>query len=182
MGLRFRKITENDLEMILKWRTRPEITRYMYTDIPYDMQNQTEWFGKIRNDVSRRDWIVQADGTDAGVVSIYKIDYTNYKCEWGFYMDPSAAKGKGVGNHVALNIQDYVFEKLGLHKLCGEIMADNTLVVKWHQLLGATLEGKRKQHIFKNGQFHDVIVSGLLKKDWEDKIKNKLDYIRGVFE
>jgi len=182
MRLQFRKIFKEDLEMILKWRTHPEITRYMYTDIPYDMQNQRNWFGRISNDVSRRDWIVQADGVDVGVVSLYKIDYTNYKCEWGFYMNPAAAHGKGVGNHVALNIQEYVFDKLGMNKLCGEIMAENVLVVKWHQLLGATLEGKRKQHIFKNGHFHDVVVSGLLKYDWENKIKNKLDYIRGVFE
>ena len=39
----FRKISENDLLMILGWRTNPEVTRYMSTDIEYNLEKQINW-------------------------------------------------------------------------------------------------------------------------------------------
>jgi len=40
----FNKIKDNNLEMILKWRTRKDITKYMNTDIEYNIENQRKWF------------------------------------------------------------------------------------------------------------------------------------------
>jgi hypothetical protein len=42
--MKFRKVREQDLELILKWLTRPEVTRYMYTDVEYDMEKHTAPF------------------------------------------------------------------------------------------------------------------------------------------
>ena len=45
--INFRKITEDDLTLILRWRTDPEVTRYMSTDIEFDLEKQTNWFKQI---------------------------------------------------------------------------------------------------------------------------------------
>ena len=36
--------------MLLDWRTRPEVTRFLNTDIENDMKNQLRWFDKIKKD------------------------------------------------------------------------------------------------------------------------------------
>ncbi len=42
MGLVLRKISENDLEMIMKWRMMPEVTKYMYTDPQLTIDGQKD--------------------------------------------------------------------------------------------------------------------------------------------
>ena len=75
-----------------------------------------------------------------------------------------------------LNIHQYVFEDLGLNKLCCEVFAWNEIVIKIHQKYGSKIEGSRKAHIFKNGKYHDIVEMAILKKDWRERIKGKFDY------
>ena len=45
--LKFRKVKKENLEQILKWRTLPEVTRYMYSDIKYDIDDQKKWLVEL---------------------------------------------------------------------------------------------------------------------------------------
>jgi len=40
MPFTFRPPTVADAEMLLDWRTRPEITRFMFTDLEQDVEGQ----------------------------------------------------------------------------------------------------------------------------------------------
>ena len=46
----FRKISKNDLPLILRWRTDPEVTRYMSTDIEFDLEKQTNLTFTLNNE------------------------------------------------------------------------------------------------------------------------------------
>jgi len=181
MELIFRKIEENDLELILKWRTMPEVSQYMYSDFKPDMQKQKEWYRKISNDLTTKYWIITVDGEDVGVVNLVDIDLHNSRCNWGFYLGSLNVRGKGVGKSVELNILDYVFTTLKLNKLCGEVFVSNTNVIRMHEKNGSIVEGTRRQHIFKNGEFLDIVEMGITREDWENNIKDKLEYTKGDF-
>ena len=66
---------------------------------------------------------------------------------------------------------------LKFNKLVSEVLAFNEIIIKIHQRFGSKIEGTLRQHIFKNGKYHDVIVLGILKEEWE-KIKDKHKYIK----
>jgi UDP-4-amino-4,6-dideoxy-N-acetyl-beta-L-altrosamine N-acetyltransferase len=182
MVIHFRNILEQDLAMILAWRILPEVTMYMYTDVEPDMEKHRRWYRNIGTDPYRADWIINVDGEDVGVVSIVKIDPVHRRCEWGYYLAAPGVRGKGVGKSVELNILTYLFEKLGLNKLCCEVFAFNEMVVTIHQKYGSKVEGMRRAQIFKNGKFHDIVEMGILKSDWRDNIKNKIEYTVGEFD
>ena len=42
--IEFKRLKEEHLEMVLNWRTQPDVTKYMATDIEYDMEKQKQWF------------------------------------------------------------------------------------------------------------------------------------------
>ena len=178
MHLRFRTITTDDLSMILTWRTDPGITQYMYTDVEYDLEKQRQWFRGISSDSRRLDWIINVDGEDVGLVSILRIDPVHQRCEWAYYLASPSVRGKGVGKNVELNVLAYVFETLKLNKLCCEVFAFNELVIKIHEKYGSRVEGNRRQHILKNGQFHDVVEMGILRSEWESNIKERIPFVR----
>lgn len=73
------------------------------------------------------------------------------------------------------NLYDYVFDVLGMNKLEGEIFSFNKNVLRIHQMCGSNIEGELREHIFKNGNYYDVTVTGILKEEWQ-KIKSQYDY------
>lgn len=182
MEILFRKVKESDLEVILNWRTMPEVSRYMYTDFEPSMVRQRNWFEAICRDDSRKDWVIRVDGENVGLVWLVRINDVNKRCEWAYYLGSPNVRGKGIGRNVELNILEYVFETLKLNKLCCEVFVSNEKVIAIHEKYGSRTEGTRREHIFKNGEFHDIVEMGILKNDWEREIKGQLEFVRARFE
>ena len=112
MNLRLRQITASDLEMVLEWRTMPKVSRYMFSDIEPDMDQQRAWSDRIQGDDSRHDWIIEVDGSDVEVVS-RRGSTTRTRCEWAYYLASPEVRGRGIGRAVELNILEFVFDVLG---------------------------------------------------------------------
>lgn len=175
MVLLLRKITEDDLERIMNWRMIPEVTRYMYTDPQLTIEDQKRWFKIISQDDTSRYWIVQAGQVSIGVVSITQVDTRNQHCCWGHYIAEPSFRGKGLWKIIECNIYDYVFDHLKLNKLWCEVFTFNEKAIAIHQKLGSEVEGILKQHIYKNGVFHDVARIGITKDKW-NQIRNEFEY------
>ena len=173
MNIEFCQIYEEHLDFLRIWRTSPEVTKYLYTDPKITHEQQKRWYEKIKEDPSRRDWIIKVDDKFVGNVYLYNIDLVNKRCSWSYYLGETSIRGKGIGKQIELNILSYIFDNLNLNKLCCEVLAFNDLVVKIHQKYGSKIEGRLRKHIYKNGQFQDVIVMGILKEEW-DEIKEEL--------
>lgn len=182
MNLRFRKINEDDQEMIRTWRMLPDVTKYMYTDPEITLENQLAWHNKTKIDPSKKYWIINADNEDVGLVGIYDIDRHNRKCEWAYYLASPSVRGKGIGRSVEFNIQDYVFNVLDLNKLCCEVFTWNEAVIGMHEKYGSSIEGTRRDHIFKNGEFFDIVEMGLLRRHWKENIEGRFEYTKAMID
>lgn len=161
------------LEEVRLWRMSREVSQYMYTDPILTPEGQKEWFEKNKFDKTKRNWIVNVDGIDVGLVSLYDIDQKNKRCFWAYYLAAPSVRGKGVGGAIELNILKYVFEVINLNKLCCEVLAFNTKVIDIHKKYGSTIEGIFRDHVLKNNQFYDVVRLAILKSEWENEIKYK---------
>ena len=139
MDLIFRNIEEEDLEMIMNWRTNSAVSDYMYTDFEPDLQKQMEWYKKISNDQSQKYWIINADNEDEGVVWLFNIDQTNKRSDWAYYLGSPNVRGKGIGKNVELNMLEYVFNEINLNKLCCEVFVSNKIVIKIHEKYGSII-------------------------------------------
>ena len=176
-----RPILEGELEMIMHWRMLPNITKFMYSDPVLTLETQLEWFQKSKYDTGNIHFMIEYDNKPVGILNITDIDRSHQRCEWGYYI---AAKEKpSLKQILALewNLYDYVFYTLGLNKVCGEVFAFNKAVIRMHQMCGSTIEGTRKNHIYKNGQFYDVVEMGICKDDWE-QIRSRYHYEKIPFQ
>lgn len=182
MRLLFRNIIEADLQMIMEWRTNPDVSKYMFTDFKPDIEQQRAWFERIRGDDTQKQWVINCDNVDVGLASISNINPTHRRCDWAYYLGSASVRGKGIGKNIELNVLDYVFGSLKLNKLCGEIYLANEMVIGIHKKYGSRIEGTRRQHIFKDGRFHDVVEMGILREDWERNVKGRIEYTRAVIE
>lgn len=182
MDIRLRKIEKEDLEKIMMWRMQPSVTYYMNTDPKLTMSDQLIWFENISQSKDCMYWIMVADGVDIGVFSLIDIDYTNKRCAWQWYIGEEDFRGKGIAKRIQLNLYDYVFYTLGMHRLYSHILALNTHeIVNVHKRCGYIEEGMMKDHVCKNGEYLDVVVMGITVDEWE-RIKDSFEYLPMVFD
>lgn len=181
MSLELRKIKQDDLEMIMKWRMNPDVTKYMYTDPQLSIEKQLEWYDKVSDNTSEKYWLIVIDNTAIGVLNLTGIDERNKRCSWAYYIGDASFRGRGIARTLECNIYDYVFEFLGLNKLCCEVFTFNEKVISIHEKFGSEIEGTLKQHILKNGQFYDIVSMAITKDKWIN-IKSDYEYEKILIE
>ena len=48
--IKLRRINDGDLELIMNWRMRPDITRFMNTDPVLTLEGQRKWLRRVESD------------------------------------------------------------------------------------------------------------------------------------
>lgn len=183
MTCRLRNVREDDLERVRAWRTLPEITRYMYTDPDLTPEDQKAWFARLASSPRDRAWIIELCDGDipVGLMSLSDIDRDHRRACWAYYIADERARGKGLAKSLELNIYAHVFETMGLGRLWCEVLGFNARVVQIHEKFGSRVEGTLRQHIWKNGEAHDVVRMAVMAQDWLS-IKERFSFERIAIE
>ena len=162
--IKFLKLQEEHLEMVLAWRIKPEISQYLLTDVQNDMEKQYQWFDRISKDDTYRYWIIAYQDIPIGLINLSEIDSKNLRCCAGYYI--GELKHRQLGAMIPPYLYNYIFQEMKFRKTYGEIFAENETIIKIHEMRGYRQVGVYRDHIFKNDQFHDIILIELLSEIW----------------
>jgi putative acetyltransferase len=72
-------------------------------------------------------------------------------------------QGKGVGKELMRAIVNLADNWLNLKRLELEVYADNEAAIRLYERFGFQVEGRLRQHAYRDGQFVDSIVMGRLR-------------------
>lgn len=167
----FRKIRESDLEMIMNWRMRPDITKYMNTDPKLTLDDQRKWFLKInqQNDTFYR--VVEFCEKPCGLVSLVHWDKENSSIHSGVYIAEKDCRSLKNILDMNMNLFAYAIEKLKVNRVAMEILQNNIGQLNWVLRFGAKKEGVLRQAIMKNNQYYDLHLFSILSCEWPEIIK-----------
>jgi len=98
-----------------------------------------------------------------GNISLQSIDYISRSAEFAILIGEKTFFGKGIGYEAASLIIDHGFKTLNLHRIGCGTSSENIAMQKLAIKLGMKEEGIRKDAIFKNGNFFDILEYGLIK-------------------
>ncbi|MFA4876146.1 MAG: GNAT family protein [Methanoregula sp.] len=102
-----------------------------------------------------------------GNISLQKIHSIYRSAEFAIIIGERKCWGKGLGLEAAKLIIDHGFSAMNLNRIeCGTFV-NNIAMQKLACSLGMKEEGRRRQAVFKGGQFLDMIEYGLLRSDYE---------------
>ncbi len=80
----FRRPTLDDAGMLLRWRTDPFITRFMFTDLgDPDVERQRGWLRAMETRADFRHFVIEHEGRPVGYLSYSDIDWTHRRCSSG---------------------------------------------------------------------------------------------------
>ncbi len=172
MAIELKRLTENELELLMNWRMREDISKMMFNNVKLTMDGQRKWFEEIKNSETEIRWIIWKDEIPVGSLYFVDIDRKNLRCESGWFV----AEKQGFGFAQVISLQrnsfDYAFDVLNLNRVYGTVIDVNKGLPRMLEMCGIVKEGILKQHIIKEGKPHDVIVVGITKEDWHKKRAN----------
>jgi UDP-4-amino-4,6-dideoxy-N-acetyl-beta-L-altrosamine N-acetyltransferase len=167
MAVTLRKIKEDDLEKIMRWRMDPDITRYMNTDPVLTLEGQKKWLHKIETDDTVMYWMIQVEDIPVGIICLIEIDWEKKTSSWGYYIGEKSARSLKLAISLEMSLYDFVFDELGFDSLHNEVFALNKGVVKLHQACGSRIVETVLGEVQKNGQSYDIVHINIDRQDWQ---------------
>ncbi len=167
--LKLRPIKENDLAMVLDWRNSEHVRRNSLTNHIIKLKEHQEWFGNLHKN-STCEWLIaEFKSEPIGVISITDINSQNSTCTWGMYIGDNIGN-LGMGVLMEIRAIDRIFNHHGIRKLWGQALESNRILVT-HKRFGFVEEGVLRSHVFRNGNYEDIILVALFSEQWPDKRK-----------
>lgn len=160
-----RPIKPEELTVMLEWRNSPIVRSNMYTRHEISLEEHLTWWSSVQKREDQQYFMFESNGTGSGIVAFTEIDTINRVASWAFYASPTAPKG--TGSKMEFLALEYAFSHLNLHKLCCEVLAFNTTVIKLHEKFGFKVEGILREHHKIDVKFVDIYRLGLLAMEWE---------------
>ncbi len=168
MNISLKRITEDDLEILMHWRMRPDISKHMMTDVTLTMDMQRKWFAKYQASDDEIRWIVNVDGVQVGSIYLIDINQRHKRAEIGVYIAEKKYRSLNLLLTIHWNLFDWIFNETELHRIYGLIMEGNEGMIRFNIANGHQIEGKMIDHIYKNGKYYDLNIVGLTKQRWQE--------------
>jgi RimJ/RimL family protein N-acetyltransferase len=163
-----RKPEMKDIDALYVQKNDPEIDALLGGfNAGYTRQDLATWIEFHRTARDEAFFVIVADDdTVVGHVALYKIDRRIGHAEFAIMLGKKSTWGKGLGKACTSWMIEYGFGKLDLQRIYLEVLANNERAVGLYRQLGFVEEGRLRDHQLKNGQYHDVIVMGLLRSEY----------------
>lgn len=101
-----------------------------------------------------------------GVIDLHEWDHVLQKAEIGYWLDPGY-QGKGIALSSCKTLIGYAFVALRLNKVEIRFVLQNDKSAQIPIKLGFTKEGILRQSAKLHGHYVDMVVMGMLRKDWK---------------
>jgi len=164
-----RPLKISDAERFCQWLDDPEVTKFLSIyDLPKPtVKEEKVWIRSSRKDKkSFRLAIDTIEGQHIGSTSLHNIDKFDQRAEFGIMIGDKKYWGQGCGSEVCKLMVDYGFKKMKLHRIHLTYIAYNIRGRKAYEKVGFKFEGRLRDHIFRDGYWHDEIHMGLLRSEW----------------
>jgi RimJ/RimL family protein N-acetyltransferase len=162
----------DDLGPLSDMNARPDVARYLYTDVLSAEESRAllerkmseTTFGaqdeKLSLAVARNE-----DDAFVGGVILRMVDEANRGAELGFIFHPDY-HGHGYAGEAARALLDLAFGPLGLHRVIGQCDARNEASARLMKRLGMRQEAHFVSNEFVKGEWCDELDFAVLEDEW----------------
>lgn len=127
-----------------------------------------DWFSTRGATTDRWDLAIveRTTGRWVGELAILDWDADNRSCGFRIALAPDH-RDKGYGSEATRLVVDRVFTELPAHRIQLEVYAFNPRAQHVYERVGFVPEGLLRESLCWDGRYHDTVVMGMLRSDWE---------------
>jgi diamine N-acetyltransferase len=164
----FRPIETENAKFLSKGENNPIVRESLFLALPVSLTNEQE---KIEQYIKSKDAIVliiveKETNQPVGQTAFFRIDYISRAAIFYLAILDPAYWSKGFGSEATKLMVDYAFKMLNLNRIQLHVCAENIAAIKIYERVGFIKEGVLRQAMFRNGNYVDFWVMGILKNDW----------------
>ena len=152
------------------WLNDPEVCRFnAHHRFPYVKDDLADYIEGLRGAHDRLVLaIIDRDGDrHVGNISLQGIDPVERSAEFAIVIGEQSAWGKGFSKEAARLIIHHGFGTLNLHRIYLGTSTENLPMQRLALSMGFSLEGRRREALFKDYRYWDILEYGLLRQEWQ---------------
>lgn len=172
--IKLRAIDQKDNELIRSMFNDPEIeSKVVGWAYPLSEYAQSKWLETHYLDEDLRLIIETLDNHEAvGIATLTDIDWKNRHAFHGMKIANASQRHRGIGTDTVMAIMRYAFDELQLCRLDGSWLEDNIPSKNMYMKCGWKEEGVRRNYVFKQGKYRNLVETGVLAEDYYELIAN----------
>jgi ribosomal-protein-alanine N-acetyltransferase len=166
-----RRFTEDNAESMFKnWASDPEVTKFLVYDTCTTLdeikKRISEWFAYLENYESDVYAIVLKETSEIiGTIDFAVIDLEAKSTEVGYQLGKTWW-GKGYAAEALKTLICYLFESVGLNRICADYDPRNPNSGRVMQKAGLIYEGTSRQCKIRNGELVDRVHYAIIAEDY----------------
>ncbi len=167
--VRLRAISMDDVDDYWRWRNDPAVTRTHITSQPRSREEVASFV---------RRWMESGDNfaieaidlpqpVHIGNTSLHDIDWRNRKAEFTISIGEKQYWGRGYATATTKLMLEYAFSIQNLHRVELYVFSFNAAAIRAYQKAGFQHEATLRDDVYREGQFHQSYLMGILRCEWE---------------
>ncbi len=155
-----------------QWFNDQEVCRFnSHGRFPNNMEKMEAYLHRAYTDPSLVVFAIISRKNDVhvGNISLQGINLIDRSAEYAIILGEKDYWGKGIAKESSDLILHHGFMNLNLNRIYCGTTDDNIAMQKLAVYMGMTEEGRRREAIYKNGVYHDIVEYGILCREYFSK-------------
>lgn len=165
-------LQREDIPLYVKWFQDLELQYLLFAQavFPLTEKDETEWYERTITDHHAIQFSIRTvqDDTVIGTGGFHYIENRMHFSEVGLSIGDRNYWGRGYGTEAMRLLLGYGFYELNLHRIELRVYSYNQRAIRSYEKIGFQHEVTERQSLYRDGQYHDVLVMGLLRSEWQD--------------
>ncbi len=170
--VRLRRIEKADLPNYVEWLNDAEVRRGLMIFLPLSSVEEEQWFeNMLKAPPAERPFAVDAKVGDGwqhiGSCGLFDFQPQAHHAELGIVLGDKNFWDQGYGTDVMNLLLKVGFEVFNLNRIHLRVYGNNPRARHVYEKIGFVHEGSLRQHLYREGQYYDEHVMGILRSEWQ---------------
>lgn len=172
--VKLRPMETSDIPLLDALRKSGDVLSNLSTWLPISdsLASQEAYFGEMlkKGRTGEIQFVITTvDDTVIGATGLVMIDFRNAYAMVHIFVGAEYT-GRGYGTDAMKLLVNFLFMEMNLERVALNVFAFNERAIASYKKAGYVEEGRLRQHLYRNGKYHDVVQMAILKEDF---LKNR---------
>jgi diamine N-acetyltransferase len=172
--IRFRAVEREDLPRFVAWLNDPEVLHGLLMYLPLSLNEEENWYeSMMKRPTDEHPMVIEIQQADewlpVGNCGFVNIDWRSRSGEVGIFIGEKRLWNQGYGTDAMRLLLQHGFHTLNLNRIALDVYDTNLRAVRSYEKAGFVHEGRKRQAIFKDGKYFDILQMSVLREEWEGR-------------
>lgn len=161
-----RLLKSKDAEFMLEWMHDSKInSNFRFDFASMTKEKVLEFIENSFDEENQHFAFINENDEYLGTISLKHISKVDKNAEYAI-TTRGVAQGTGITYKATMEILNYAFKELKLHKVYLNVLEENTRANAFYKKCGFTYEGQFRDYLFLRGEYKNLNWYGITENEW----------------